>query len=200
MPACGQVPSWQGCQEDNKLQSSPREKHLQKKFKPSINCLSKMNCRPAMITQEPAGPPLVYHSNHICGARGGMGRELQNSRGLISFSEPHHIPTTGPPGTIFMGSGDFEAHAEGNFSTPCKPDSPGKPRQAPSCPVQMQQCHMRRSHGSASSGASKYVLTVLAGPGSSLPKYDNSLYMSEVCAKHVHITLYAATASSLGDT
>ncbi len=44
-----------------------------------------------------------------------------------------------------------------------KPDSPGKPGQA-LMPVQVQQCHFRKSQGGAF-WYYKYVLTVLAGPG-----------------------------------
>ena len=159
---------------------------MEKKFKPSITRLFKMNCRPAMITQQSAGPALNCRSNHICGAWGVMGRDLQNSRGLISFSGPLHLPTSGPPGSIFMGSGEFGARAEGSFPTTRKPDSLGKSRQAPSCLVQMQQCHLRRLQGSASFGASKYA-DCTCRASTSLLKYVISLYMSEVCAKHVHI-------------
>lgn len=150
-PPVGRFPHGRVARKMISFSAAPERKSGRSSSQVSTAC-PRMNCRPAKITQQPAGPPLNCHSSHIRGARGVMGGDLQNSRGLISFSGPHQNPTTVPPESIFMGCGKFEARAEGNSPIPRKPDSPEKPRQAPSCPVQ-QQCHLRRAQGSASSGA-----------------------------------------------
>ena len=188
MLTCGQIPSWQGCQGDCKLPCSPREVNLEKKFKPSITRLFKINCRPGFITQQSAGPALDCHSNHICGEWGVMGRETFRTAEGCSPSLGHFTFQRQGRQEASLWAAENLEHALKAVSTTRKPtDSLRKSRQAPSCLVQMQQCHLRGLQGSASFGASKYVLTVLAGPGTSLLKYVTSLYMSEVCAKHVHI-------------
>ena len=163
--------------------SAAPDRKIWKKFKPSINRLSKMNSRPAKITQQPAGPPLNCHSSHICGARGVMGGDLQNSRGLI-FSLGHITTQQQGRQKACSWGAEISKHAlKAIFRYPASQILPeSQDRLLPALCSSNATCTDRKA-------APLLVLQVCADC-TCRARHLNfviSLYMSEVCAKHVHI-------------
>ena len=185
MPACGQLPSWQGCQVDDKLQCSPGEGNLEEvqgKYQPPVQD-ELPSCKDHTATSWSASQ--LSQQSHLWGAGSDGRRPSEQQRAdllLWATSQPNNraarkhlhgqrrIRSTRWRQFSDTPQASFSRKANIGSFLPCAAAMP------------LAQIARQRLFWCC-----KYVLTVPAGPGTSLLNFVISLYMSEVCAKHVHI-------------